>query len=265
MVMFAEEVSVCLCACAGAVAFKQKLSQIATMYQDAKGGFEPKVRACSCCWGLRLSPYNEQHQWTWQGPQLSRLAPVATVEAAVPQPEWPLEPCVAGCSVGAGVQEYKFQVQVPGKEDNKLLTVGRADLDMSHYVLAEGTPQSEMLPILFKVGMASTGYLKISITAEVVAGGADSDDGMTEVSGMTGMTANLGEDQDLSGERELHAVGEPAVHGAVTQCVHPGCSWPCDTGRALLAVASWLAGSVHEAQALSLHCICQQHVITLQA
>lgn len=98
------------------------------------------------------------------------------------------------------VQEYKFQVQVPGKEDNKLLTVGRADLDMSLYVLAEGTPQSKMLPILFKVGMASTGYLKMSITAEVVASGADSDDGMTEVSGMTGMTANLGEDQDLSGE-----------------------------------------------------------------
>lgn len=29
---------------AGAVVFKQKLSQIATMYQDAKGGYEPKVR-----------------------------------------------------------------------------------------------------------------------------------------------------------------------------------------------------------------------------
>jgi hypothetical protein len=48
--------------------------------------------------------------------------------------------------------------------------------------------------------MASTGYLKISITAEEVASGTDSDDGMTEVSGMTGMTANLGEDQDLSGK-----------------------------------------------------------------
>jgi hypothetical protein len=98
------------------------------------------------------------------------------------------------------LQEYKFQVQVPGKEDNKLLTVGRADLDMSQYVLAEGTPQSKMIPMMFKVGMASTGYLKVSITAEAVAGGADSDDGMTEVSAMTGMTANLGEDQDLSGE-----------------------------------------------------------------
>lgn len=98
------------------------------------------------------------------------------------------------------VQEYKFQVQVPGKEDNKLLTVGRAELDMSHYVLADGTPQAKMIPMMFKVGMASTGYLKVTITAEVVASGGESDDGMTEVSGMTGMTANLGEEQDLSGE-----------------------------------------------------------------
>lgn len=98
------------------------------------------------------------------------------------------------------VQEYTFQVQVPGKEDNKLLTVGRAELDMSHYVLADGTPQAKMIPMMFKVGMASTGYLKVTITAEVVASGGESDDGMTEVSGMTGMTANLGEEQDLSGE-----------------------------------------------------------------
>jgi hypothetical protein len=91
---------------------------------------------------------------------------------------------------------------VPGKEDNKLLTVGRADLDMAHYALAEGTAQSKMIPILFKVGMASTGYLKVSITAHMVASGTDSDDGMTEVSGMTGMTASLGDDQDLTGESQ---------------------------------------------------------------
>lgn len=98
------------------------------------------------------------------------------------------------------LQEYKFQVQVPGKEDSKMLTVGRADLDMSRYVLAEGTSQSKLIPVMFKVGMASTGYLKISITAEAVQSSCESDDGMTEVSGLTGMTANLQEDQDLSGE-----------------------------------------------------------------
>lgn len=109
---------------------------------------------------------------------------------------------------------------MPGKEDNKLLTVGRADLDMSLYVLSEGTAQSKMLPILFKVGMASTGYLKISITAEEVASGTDSDDGMTEVSGMTGMTANLGEDQDLSGK------GCMQVAASLCMCaVHETSAW----------------------------------------
>lgn len=39
----------CLHPAAGAVVFKQKLSQIATMYQDAKGGFEPKVGEPSRC------------------------------------------------------------------------------------------------------------------------------------------------------------------------------------------------------------------------
>lgn len=95
------------------------------------------------------------------------------------------------------LQEYKFQVQVPGKGDEKLLTVGRADLDFSLYVLAEGTAQSKMIPVLFKVGAASTGYLRVTITAEEV--GLGSDDGMTEVSGMTGLTTNMGEEQDLSG------------------------------------------------------------------
>jgi hypothetical protein len=133
-------------------------------------------------------------------------------------------------------QEYKFQVQVPGKEDNKLLTVGRADLDMARYALSEGTAQSKMIPILFKVGMASTGYLKVSITAHVVASGTDSDDGMTEVSGMTGMTASLGDDQDLTGEQQpacgidVHMVPARAYHGCLTGdclteqqvCILPG-------------------------------------------
>lgn len=93
-------------------------------------------------------------------------------------------------------------MQVPGKEEGKLLTVGRADLDLSHFVLASsGSGQSKMVPVLFKVGAASTGYLRLTITATEVAGAEDgSEDGMTEVSGLTGLTpANLGEEQDLSG------------------------------------------------------------------
>jgi hypothetical protein len=96
------------------------------------------------------------------------------------------------------LQEYKFQVQVPTKDDaTKLITVGKADLDLSFFVLTLGQPQSKLMPIMFKVGAASTGYLKLLITAEPVAGDVD-EDGMTEVSGMTGV-AHMTEEQDLSG------------------------------------------------------------------
>ncbi|WIA29047.1 hypothetical protein OEZ86_011560 [Tetradesmus obliquus] len=98
-------------------------------------------------------------------------------------------------------REYKFQVQVPVKGDEtKLITVGKADLDLSFFVLSLGQPQSKLVPIMFKVGAASTGYLKLLITAEAVAGDID-EDGMTEVSGMTGV-AHMNEEQDLSGFNE---------------------------------------------------------------
>lgn len=78
------------------------------------------------------------------------------------------------------------------------MTVGKADLDLSYFVVNEGQPQNKLIPIMFKVGAASTGYLKVSIAAEPVSGDVD-DDGMTEVSALTGMTAHLDDDQDLSG------------------------------------------------------------------
>lgn len=97
-------------------------------------------------------------------------------------------------------QEYKFQVQVPAKGDEaKLMTVGKADIDLSFFVLALGQPQNKLIPIMFKVGTASTGYLKVIITAELVTGDLD-DDGLTEISGMTGLN-HLTEEQDLSGEQ----------------------------------------------------------------
>eukprot|EP00775_Hariotina_reticulata_P010260 gene10260-10419_t len=133
----------------GAAEFKQKLSQIATMYKDAKDGYEPK--------------------------------------------------------------EYKFQVQVPGKSSSdKLITVGKAELDLSYYVLAEGKAQNKMVPMIFKVGAASTGYLKVVITAEQVTGPVEDDDGMTEVSGMTGV-AHMNDDQDLSGFDESDELSKTSL------------------------------------------------------
>lgn len=79
------------------------------------------------------------------------------------------------------------------------MTVGKADLDLSLFVLNEGQPQNKLIPILFKVGAATTGYLKVIITVEAVTGSVD-DDGMTEVSALTGMTTHLEEEQDLSGD-----------------------------------------------------------------
>lgn len=51
----------------------------------------------------------------------------------------------------------------------------------------------------FKIAGHSTGYLKLSISAHLMSEG--SEDGMTEVSGMTGMTSNAGalREQDLEG------------------------------------------------------------------
>lgn len=51
-----------------------------------------------------------------------------------------------------------------------------------------------------QVGGTSTGYLKISVSTEMVGAGVD-EDGMTAVSGLTGLHSD-GEyaEQDLSGE-----------------------------------------------------------------
>jgi hypothetical protein len=49
-------------------------------------------------------------------------------------------------------QEYSFKVQVPGKGgQEKTLTVGKAELDMSRYVGFENAQQNALVPITFKV------------------------------------------------------------------------------------------------------------------
>jgi hypothetical protein len=64
----------------------------------------------------------------------------------------------------------------------------------------------QVVPITFKVGSTSTGYLKLSIGCTLL-GPAD-EDGMTEVSGMTGLTSAMGSvDQDLSGEMHGELLG----------------------------------------------------------
>mgnify|MGYP001807213847 CR=1 FL=1 len=72
------------------------------------------------------------------------------------------------------------------------------------------------------MGTTTTGYLKVSITTEMVKGGVD-DDGMTEVSAMTGITSSLElNEQDLSGAPQqqayMTATGVASILTAAARC-----------------------------------------------
>ena len=78
-------------------------------------------------------------------------------------------------------QEYTFKVQVPGKSSSDaLLTIGKANIDMARFAGDDGSSQNAMVPIAFKVGGTSTGYLKLVVIATPYSGLAGSDVG-TEV------------------------------------------------------------------------------------
>lgn len=94
-------------------------------------------------------------------------------------------------------QEYSLKVQVPDTKD-KMITVGKATLDLARYALPTTAAQSALVPITFKVGATTTGYLRLSISAMEVTG--RDLDGLTETSGVTGLTSQGGNDQDLDGE-----------------------------------------------------------------
>jgi hypothetical protein len=72
-------------------------------------------------------------------------------------------------------------------------------MDMAKYCKEETTTQPAMLPIPFKVGGSTTGYLKMTITTIFL--GDSNEDGLTEVSGLTGLTSDHGSvrEQDLEG------------------------------------------------------------------
>lgn len=80
------------------------------------------------------------------------------------------------------------------------MTVGKATVNLARYVGDETNTQKDVLPVAVKVGHSTTGYVKFTITATHLGEGGD--DGMTEVSGLTGLTSEGGgvPDQDLDGE-----------------------------------------------------------------
>lgn len=96
-------------------------------------------------------------------------------------------------------KEYEFKIQAQGKSATDApITIGKAPLDLAKYCTDQTSSQNAMLPITFKVGGTTTGYLKMTITSVYIA---DADDGVTEVSGMTGLTSEQGirAEQDLDG------------------------------------------------------------------
>ena len=64
------------------------------------------------------------------------------------------------------------------------------------YAANQNAAQNAVVPITFKVGGTTTGYLRVVITSREVAAGDL--DGLTDTSGMTGLTSHQGE-QDLDG------------------------------------------------------------------
>ena len=87
------------------------------------------------------------------------------------------------------------------------MTIGKAQIDMARFAGDDGSSQNAMVPISFKVGGTSTGYIKLVITATPYAGAGGSEDGMTEV--------GVG-----SWQACMHACmqGECAGHAAWVQC-----------------------------------------------
>lgn len=126
-------------------------------------------------------------------------------------------------------QEYSFKVQVPGKGGKETLTVGKAELDMARYVSFENAAQNALVPITFKVGTTTTGYLKLVITSQMLKGEVG-EDGMTEVSGMTGLTSVVHEvpDQDLSGGGRscMHCSSRRCTCCQAQGCADCGPGWP---------------------------------------
>jgi len=99
-------------------------------------------------------------------------------------------------------KEYSLKVEVPSKGDtSKMMTLGKSVVNMVRYINFSASAEDVTVPIKFKVASGGTGYLKLVIHASMLKGYVP-DDGMTEVSGLTGLSSMSGEvinDQDLSG------------------------------------------------------------------
>jgi hypothetical protein len=90
---------------------------------------------------------------------------------------------------------------VPGRGDDAPITVGKATLDMATFCSDQNETKNHLLPITVKVGSTTYPkvYIELIITSVYLADAAE--DGMTDVSGITGFTSHPGSvrEQDLEG------------------------------------------------------------------
>lgn len=100
------------------------------------------------------------------------------------------------------MQEYTFKVQLPSKDGgDSYITIGKATENLSRFIIEqENNTENHMMPVTFKVGSTSVGYIKLVISTIHIAEGTE--DTMTEISGLTGLTSEAGSnvrEQDLEG------------------------------------------------------------------
>jgi len=103
-------------------------------------------------------------------------------------------------------KEYSLKVEVPTKGDaSKMVTFGKAVVDIVQFVSFNSPPEPTSIPMPFKVGSSQKGTLKFLVRATMLKGYV-ADDGMTEVSGMTGLSSLSAQEmeQDLSGFDDEH-------------------------------------------------------------
>mmetsp|Transcript_3202 Transcript_3202/g.5285 ORF Transcript_3202/g.5285 Transcript_3202/m.5285 type:complete len:482 (-) Transcript_3202:154-1599(-) len=94
-------------------------------------------------------------------------------------------------------KEYEFKVQVPGK-GSEFLTIGKAKLDMAVYISEETVSHDDNIRIPYRIGGNSSGILQFKVHSAFLA---EADDGLTTVSGVTGITSEgtTVREQDLEG------------------------------------------------------------------
>lgn len=98
-------------------------------------------------------------------------------------------------------QEYTFKVLVPRNDKN--LTLGKGVIDLGQHASVETEAKDLIIPIKFSAGSRELGNGELQlIVSNTLMKGFSSEDGMTVMSGLSGLSSQFDNDseQDLSGK-----------------------------------------------------------------